>query len=53
MFHDAELADAVVGLYGRIPHGKGGEIPLVAVAAVGLVDDALMICLNNSEILEC
>ena len=53
MLHDPELADPVIDMNFRIPQGIGRKIPLVIVTTIRLINDAEMICLNNSEMLEC
>ena len=48
---DTELADPVVDVNAGIPHGDHRNHPLISVSAVGVVDDTVMICLNNAEVL--
>ena len=52
MFHDPKLADAVIDVDLGIPHGENRHVPLVIVAAVGFVDDAHVVGLDDAEILE-
>ena len=52
VLHDTELADTVINMNLRIPYGKCRHKPLIVIAAVGFINDAHVIGLQNSEVLE-
>lgn len=52
VLHNAELADSVIDMNLCIAHRIDRHKPLVIVSAVGTVDNALMIGLNNAKILK-
>ena len=52
MCHDPELADTVIEVDLRIACGICGEVPLIVVPAVALVNNADVVGLDESEILE-
>ena len=52
VLHDTELADTVINMNLRIPYGKCRHKPLIVIAAVGFINDAHVIGLNDAEILK-
>ena len=53
ILHNPKLTDSVIHMNLRIPHGVYRHEPLVVIAAVRTVYHALVIRLNNAEILKC
>jgi hypothetical protein len=47
---DPELTDSVVGMDLGVAQGYDRHSPQVIVSAVGVVNDTMVVCLDNSEI---
>ena len=52
VFHNAELADAVIHMDFRVPDRVNWHEPLIVIAAVGGIDHTLMVGLDNAKIFE-
>ena len=52
VFHNTELADTVIYVNLRIPHGKSRHEPLIIITAIGRIHDAAVICLYYAKILK-
>lgn len=52
MLHDPELADTIVCEDGRFSQGNSGEVPLVVVTTIALVNQSHAVCLNDPKVFE-
>ena len=50
MFHDPELTDTVIDMNHGILHGNRRKKPLIVISAVGFIDQAAAVRLNDSII---
>ena len=50
IFHYPELADAVIYMDYGIPHGYHRNHPHIIIPTVGAVNDATMVCLDDTKV---
>ena len=53
IFHNTELTDPVIYMNLGVPHSDHWHSPHIIVTAVRAIDNAAVICLNDSEVLVC